>query len=45
MEKLIKIKKLKRARKHGFLARSKKRAGRKVIKKRVLKGRKRIVNA
>ncbi|OGH15582.1 MAG: 50S ribosomal protein L34 [Candidatus Levybacteria bacterium RIFCSPHIGHO2_02_FULL_39_36] len=41
-EKLIKVKKLKHARKHGFLRRNKTRTGRQVIKRRRLKGRKRI---
>ena len=34
MEKLIKIKKIKRARKHGFLSRTKTLGGRKVLKRR-----------
>lgn len=42
VEKKIKLKKLKRKRKHGFLTRKKTHGGRKVIKKRTKKGRKRI---
>lgn len=42
MAKLIKIKKLKRKRKHGFLKRAKTRTGRQVLKRRIKKGRKRI---
>ena len=34
MEKLIKIKKIKRARKHGFLSRTKTSGGRRVLKRR-----------
>ncbi len=34
MEKLVKLKKIKRKRKHGFLARSKSHNGRKVLKRR-----------
>jgi len=34
MEKFIKLKKIKRARKHGFLERSKTRSGRDVLKRR-----------
>jgi len=39
MAKLLKLKKLKRARKHGFLKRSKSHGGRKVMGKRRLKRR------
>ncbi len=39
MEKLIKLKKIKRKRKHGFLARSKSHNGRKVLKRRRAKKR------
>lgn len=42
MEKTIKLKKIKRKRKHGFLKRSESHSGRKVIKRRKQKGRKRI---
>jgi len=42
MEKLTKLKKIKRKRKHGFRARKKTHSGRKVIKRREKKGRKRI---
>jgi len=42
MERLTKTKKIKRKRKHGFLLRKKTHAGRKVIKRRIKKGRKRI---
>jgi len=42
MEKTIKLKKLKRKRKHGFLERSRYHSGKKVIKRRRQKGRKRI---
>ncbi|MEK7559034.1 MAG: 50S ribosomal protein L34 [Patescibacteria group bacterium] len=42
MEKTIKLKKVKRKRKHGFLKRSESHSGRKVIKRRKQKGRKRI---
>jgi len=40
MEKLIKLKKIKRARKHGFLSRSKSHGGRKVLSRRRLTKRK-----
>lgn len=40
MEKLRKLKKGKRAKKHGFLKRSNNHSGRKVLKKRIKKGRK-----
>lgn len=39
MEKSIKLKKIKRARKHGFLERSKTRSGKDVLKRRRLKKR------
>lgn len=42
MEKMVKLKKLKRKRKHGFLARIKTHGGRKVIKRRRNKKRKRM---
>ncbi|MDP3987613.1 MAG: 50S ribosomal protein L34 [Candidatus Levybacteria bacterium] len=42
MEKSIKIKKVKRKRKHGFLARMSSHGGRKVIRRRVLKKRRRV---
>lgn len=42
MERRIKLKKVKRKRKHGFLARKKTHGGREVIKRRVKRGRKRI---
>jgi ribosomal protein L34 len=42
MEKFRKLKKLKRARKHGFLKRSESRSGRQVIARRRQAGRKRI---
>lgn len=42
MEKMVKLKKLKRKRKHGFLARVKTHNGRKVIKRRRNKKRKRM---
>lgn len=40
MEKLRKLKKAKRARKHGFIKRSLSSSGRKVLRKRKAKGRK-----
>ncbi|OGH21404.1 MAG: 50S ribosomal protein L34 [Candidatus Levybacteria bacterium RIFCSPLOWO2_01_FULL_38_13] len=42
MEKMVKTKRLKRKRKHGFLKRNKTRSGKKIIKRRRKKGRKRI---
>jgi large subunit ribosomal protein L34 len=42
MEKLITLKKGKRAKKHGFLSRSKSHGGRKVLKKRRAAGRKNL---
>jgi large subunit ribosomal protein L34 len=42
MEKLIKLKKAKRARKHGFLVRMRSHGGQKVVKRRRLKGRKKL---
>jgi len=42
MEKSIKLQKIKRKRKHGFLVKSKTNSGRKVLKKRRLKGRKKL---
>ncbi|OGH10129.1 MAG: 50S ribosomal protein L34 [Candidatus Levybacteria bacterium RBG_16_35_6] len=42
MEKLVKIKKIKRARKHGFRARVKTHSGKLVLKRRRLKSRKRL---
>jgi large subunit ribosomal protein L34 len=42
MEKFVKLKKLKGKRKHGFRKRMKTRGGRKTVKRRILRGRKRI---
>ncbi|MBI2025876.1 MAG: 50S ribosomal protein L34 [Candidatus Levybacteria bacterium] len=42
MKKYRTLKKIKRARKHGFLKRGKKRSGKNVLKKRRLKGRSRL---
>lgn len=43
MEKMrLKIKKVKRKRKHGFLKRMDSHGGRKVVKRRIAKGRKRV---
>jgi len=42
MEKFIKLKKAKRARKHGFLSRSKTSGGRKVLTSRRAKGRSKL---
>jgi large subunit ribosomal protein L34 len=42
MEKFRKLKKLKRARKHGFLERAKTHSGQKVLKRRKASGRKKI---
>ncbi len=42
MEKLRKLKKLKRKRKHGFLSRKKTNGGKKVLKKRIAKKRKKL---
>lgn len=42
MEKATKLKKVKRKRKHGFLSRSKSHDGRKVLRKRRLRGRKKL---
>ncbi|MBI4092186.1 MAG: 50S ribosomal protein L34 [Candidatus Levybacteria bacterium] len=41
-EKLTKVKKLKHKRKHGFRKRAKTRTGKRIVKRRRLKGRKRI---
>jgi len=42
MEKFITLKKVKRARKHGFLVRMRSHGGQKVVKRRRLKGRKKL---
>jgi ribosomal protein L34 len=42
MEKLVKAKKLKRKRKHGFLSRSKTHTGKKIIKRRMAKRRRKL---
>lgn len=42
MERLTKPKKIKRKRKHGFLERAKSHSGKKVLKRRIKKGRKRL---
>jgi len=42
MEKFVKLKKLKRKRKHGFLSRAGKHTGRNIIKRRRAKKRKKI---
>jgi ribosomal protein L34 len=42
MEKLRKLKKLKRKRKHGFLSRTKTNGGKKVLKRRIAKKRKKL---
>jgi large subunit ribosomal protein L34 len=42
MEKFITLKKVKRVRKHGFLTRMKSHGGQKVVKRRRLKGRKKL---
>ncbi len=42
VEKTIKLKKVKRKRKHGFLSRTKTRNGKKIVKRRRKKGRKRL---
>lgn len=45
MEKFRKLKKLKRVRKHGFLARTKTLGGRKVLNRRIKRGRKKVTVA
>lgn len=42
MEKFVKLKKIKRKRKHGFFARNTNRNGKKVLKRRREKGRKKL---
>jgi large subunit ribosomal protein L34 len=42
MEKLVKLKKVKRKRKHGFLVRTKSHGGQKMLKRRRGSGRKRL---